>query len=143
MKLTDHFTLEELTHSQTAARLGLDNEPSPDVVDALTRTAHGLEMVRVLLQAPILVSSGYRSPLVNRAVGGSPNSQHIKGEAADFTAPGFGQPEMIVRAILRSTRPIPFDQVIVEFGRWVHISFSKTPRRQALVIDHAGARVFA
>lgn len=143
MNLSDHFTLDELTFSQTAARLGLDNTPSDEVVQALTRTAHGLEMVRAYLQAPVLVSSGYRSPLVNRAVGGSPNSQHIKGEAADFTAPGFGQPEMIVRAILRSTRPIPFDQVIVEFGRWVHISFSKTPRRQALVIDHAGARVFA
>lgn len=143
MNLTDHFTLEELTHSQTAARLGLDNEPPPDVVDALTRTAHGLEMVRVLLQAPILVSSGYRSPLVNRAVGGAANSQHILGEAADFTAPGFGPPEMIVRAIMRSTRPIPYDQLIVEFGRWVHISFSRSPRHQALVIDHDGTRAFA
>jgi len=142
MNLTDHFTLEELTHSQTAARLGLDNEPSPAVVDALTRTAHGLEMVRVLLQAPILVSSGYRSPLVNRAVGGAANSQHILGEAADFTAPGFGPPEMIVRAIMRSTRPIPYDQLIVEYGRWVHISFSREPRHQALVIDHSGTWVF-
>lgn len=142
MNLTDHFTLEELTHSQTAARLGLDNEPPPDVVDALTRTAHGLEMVRVLLQAPILVSSGYRSPKVNRAVGGAANSQHILGEAADFTAPGFGPPEMIVRAIMRSTRPIPYDQLIVEYGRWVHISFSREPRHQALVIDHSGTWVF-
>lgn len=143
MKLTDHFTLEELTHSQTAARLGLDNDPPPDVVDALTRTAHGLEMVRVLLQAPILVSSGYRSPLVNRAVGGAANSQHILGEAADLTAPGFGPPEMIVRAIMISTRPIPYDQLIVEYGRWVHISFSREPRHQALVIDHSGTRAFA
>ena len=138
MNLTDHFTLEELTLSQTAARLGLDNEPPPAVVDALTRTAHGLEMVRVLLQAPILISSGYRSQYVNRAVGGAANSQHILGEAADFTAPGFGPPEMIVRAIMRSTRPIPYDQLIVEFGNWVHISFSREPRHQALVIDHSG-----
>ena len=143
MKLADHFTLEELTHSQTAARLGLDNDPPPDVVDTLTRTAHGLEMVRVLLQAPILVSSGYRSPKVNRAVGGAANSQHILGEAADFTAPGFGDPTEIVRAIMRSTRPIPYDQLIVEFGRWVHISFSRSPRHQALVIDHDGTRAFA
>ena len=142
MNVTNHFTLEELTFSQTAARLGLNNEPPPDVVDALTRTAHGLEMVRVLLQAPILVSSGYRSPRVNRAVGGAANSQHILGEAADFTAPGFGPPEMIVRAIMRSTRPIPYDQLIVEFGRWVHISFSREPRHQALVIDHDGTQAF-
>ena len=141
MNLTDHFTLEEITFSQTAARLGLDNTPSEAVIAALTRTAHGLEMVRVLLQAPILVSSGYRSRLVNRAVGGAANSQHILGEAADFTAPGFGPPEMIVRAIMRSTRPIPYDQLIVEFGRWVHISFAREPRRQALAIDHDGTTV--
>ena len=143
MRLTDHFTLDELTHSQTAARLGLANDPPPDVVQTLIGTAHGLEMVRALLQAPILISSGYRSPLVNRAVGGSPNSQHILGEAADFTAPGFGDPTEIVRAIMRSTRPIPYDQLIVEFGRWVHISFSRSPRHQALVIDHDGTRAFA
>jgi zinc D-Ala-D-Ala carboxypeptidase len=143
VNLSDHFTLDELTFSQTAARLGLDNTPSDDVVQALKRTAHGLEMVRAYLQAPVLVSSGYRSPLVNRAVGGAPNSQHMRGEAADFTAPGFGQPEMIMRAILRSTRPIPFDQCILEYGRWVHISFCKEPRRQALVVDHSGTRVFA
>jgi zinc D-Ala-D-Ala carboxypeptidase len=81
MRLTDHFTLDELTHSQTAARLGLANDPPPDVVQTLIGTAHGLEMVRALLQAPLLISSGYRSPLVNRAVGGSPNSQHITGHA--------------------------------------------------------------
>lgn len=143
MNLTDHFTLEEFTLSQTAARLGLDNTPSDEVIEALTRTAHGLEMVRALLQAPILISSGYRAPLVNRAVGGAANSQHIVGEAADFTAPGFGPPEMVVRAIMRSIRPIPFDQLIVEFGRWVHISFAREPRHQALVIDHGGTRAFA
>lgn len=142
MNLTDHFTLEELTLSQTAARLGLDNTPPDAVVKALTATAHGLEMVRALLQAPILISSGYRSAQVNKAVGGAPNSQHITGEAVDFTAPGFGDPVSIIRAIVRSTRPIPYDQAILEFDRWVHISFSKTPRHQALIIDHTGTRPF-
>ena len=66
--------------------LGLANDPPPDVVQTLIGTAHGLEMVRALLQAPILISSGYRSPKVNRAVGGSPNSQHITGHAVDLAA---------------------------------------------------------
>ena len=142
MKLTNHFTLEEMTVSQTAARLGLNNEPPEDVVKTLMATAHGLEMVRALLQAPILISSGYRALLVNRAVGGSPNSQHITGHAADFTAPGFGRPADVVRAIVAHPE-IPFDQCILEFGRWCHISFTRNPRRQALVIDHDGTRAFA
>lgn len=145
MNLTTHFTLEELTASQTAARLGLDNDPPPSVMQSLERTAHGLEMVRALLQSPILISSGYRSPLVNRAVGGAPNSQHIQGEAVDFIAPSYGNPASIVLAIRERGRAIPYDQVILEFGRWVHISFVAGPggRKQALIIDNQGTRPFA
>jgi zinc D-Ala-D-Ala carboxypeptidase len=145
MRLTDHFTLDELTASQTAARLGMDNDPPPAVIDALRRTAHGLEMVRALLQAPIVVSSGYRSPLVNRAVGGAAGSQHQTGEAVDFIAPGFGSPAEVVQAIVKHGDVIPFDQVILEYGRWCHISFitPQAGRRQALVIDNHGTRAFA
>lgn len=140
MNLSPHFTLEELTLSQTAARLGLDNTPPPDVVDNLKRTAIGLELVRNLVGCPISVSSGYRSPLVNKAVGGASQSQHLTGQAADITAPGYGSPDALVRAIVGSQ--IPFDQVIREFDSWCHISFSPTPRRQALIIDHSGTRAF-
>lgn len=144
MNLTTHFTLDELTASQTAARLGMDNTPPPAVVEALRRTAHGLEMVRTLIQSPIIVSSGYRAPLVNKAVGGAPNSQHQTGEAVDFIAPGYGSPADVVRAIVMRGHDIRFDQVIVEFGRWVHISFTAgAGRRQALVIDHDGTRPYA
>lgn len=137
--LSPHFTLDELTVSQTAARLGLDNDPGPEVLAALKRTALGLEAVRVRLGgAPILVSSGYRSPAVNAAVGGSPSSQHMRGEAVDFTSPRFGTPRQIVDALADSD--VPYDQLILEFGRWVHISFSGTPRRHALVIDRSGTR---
>lgn len=147
MNLSPHFTLAELTHSQTAARLGLDNDPPPDVLENLRRTALGLEMVRALVGAPVVVSSGYRSPQVNRAVGGAKASQHLTGQAADITAPGFGTPAELVRAIVGSQ--IPYDQCILEFpgptgkGGWCHISFAEAPRREALVIDHDGARAFA
>jgi hypothetical protein len=142
MKLSTHFSLAEFTTSQTAARRGIDNTPPPEVIAALHRTALGLEMVRALIQAPIQITSGYRSPALNKAVGGSRNSQHTRGEAADIVAPGFGTPADLVKIIV--ARPeIAFDQCILEFGSWCHISFTDKPRRQALVIDRTGTRVFA
>lgn len=137
--LSPHFTVDELTHSQTAARLGLDNDPGAEVLTALKHTALGLEAVRVRLGgAPILISSGYRSPAVNQAVGGSLASQHMRGEAVDFTAPGFGNPRQIVDALADSS--VPYDQLILEFNSWVHISFAARPRHLALIIDRAGIR---
>lgn len=137
--LSPHFTLDELTHSQTAARMGLSNDPGPEALAALKRTALGLEAVRIRLGgAPILISSGYRAPKVNEAVGGSKTSQHMTGQAVDFTAPRFGNPRQIVDALADSE--VPFDQLILEFDRWVHMSFSDKPRHMALVIDHKGTR---
>lgn len=139
MKLSEHFTLDEFTSSQTATRCGINNAPQAEYMPALERTAQGMEMVReVLGDVPILVSSGYRSPELNMLVNGSHGSQHLLGEACDFTAPAFGSPEEIMRAIIKSE--VPYDQLIYEFGRWVHISFSLQNRRQKLVIDHAGTR---
>lgn len=134
--LSPHFSLAELTASDTAARQGIDNTPPADVLETLKRTAVGLEAVRALLGAPLHVSSGYRSPALNKIVGGQPNSQHCKGEAVDFTAQQFGAPEQIVARLVSSQ--LAYDQVILEFGRWVHISFGGRMRRQALVIDRAG-----
>ena len=140
MNLSPHFTLAELTVSQTASRKGLDNTPPPDALANLKRTALGLEAVRIMLGAPISISSGYRSPAVNKAVGGAVNSQHLTGQAVDLICPGFGKPERVVKAILASG--LKFDQVIVEFDAWVHLSFSDTPRMQALIIDRKGTRPF-
>ena len=139
MNISTHFSLDEFTHSQTAARQGIDNAPGAEVILRLQRTALGLELVRTLLGAPIIISSGYRSPALNKAVGGAANSQHMTGEAVDFTCPGFGTPAQVVAAIKRST--IPFGQAIVEFDRWTHISFDQNNRRQALVIDANGTRL--
>lgn len=138
MNLTPHFTLEELTASQSAARLGLDNTPPPPMIDALRRTAQLLEQVRALLGKPILVSSGYRAPEVNRAVRGAANSAHMLGCAADFSCPSFGSPLAICREIAGSD--IAYDQLIHEFRAWVHIAWSPQPRRMVLTIDGAGTR---
>jgi zinc D-Ala-D-Ala carboxypeptidase len=138
MNLSPHFTLTELTSSQAAARMGLDNTPPAEMVAALRRTAQLLEQVRTLLGKPVLVSSGYRSPQVNRAIGGAANSAHMLGCAADFSCPSFGSPIEICRAVADSD--ISFDQLIHEFRAWVHIAWAPSPRRQLLTIDGAGTR---
>jgi hypothetical protein len=134
--LTEHFTLDELVLSQTAARNGIDNTPPADVVRNLRRLAAALEDVRTLLgDVPILISSGYRSPALNKAVGGAKNSAHMVGLAADFTAPGFGTVMQVARAI--ATSEMPYDQVIHEFGTWVHMSLAvddSEPRGERLSI---------
>lgn len=137
--LSPHFTLAEFTASETAARRGIDNTPPPAVMAALLKTAQGMEAVRVRLGgAPITVSSGFRSLELNRAIGSRDTSQHVKGEACDFICPRFGTPRQVVDAIKDSG--IEFDQLILEFNRWVHISFTDKPRHQVLVIDRDGTR---
>lgn len=133
MNLSEHFTLHELTFSQAAARRGLDNAPTPRIVENLQFLAGNLERVRTLLKARVVVSSGYRSVPVNTAVGGSVSSQHRFGLAADFTAPSFGTPFDVAQAILASD--LAFDQLIYEFENWVHISFVRNdPRRDAKTV---------
>ena len=144
MRLSENFSLEELTASETAARKGIDNTPSEEVIDNLKRLAAALQEVRALLNhRAILVSSGYRSPELNQAVGGSATSDHCKGLAADFICPSYGTPNDIVRAIAASD--LSFKQVIREFDRWVHLSIpeeGQEPRKQALIIDREGTRAY-
>lgn len=132
-KISDFFTLEELTGSEYAARHGIDNTPSDEVVAKLADTAKEMDKVRRLLGRPIFVSSGYRCLKLNRALNSKDTSQHIKGEAIDFTCPGFGTPQQVFDKVRLSC--IEFDQLIVECGRWVHISFSQKNRRQCLAFD--------
>ena len=129
MQLSEHFSLEELTFSQTATRKGINNEPSEAVKANLAVLAKGLERVRAILLSPLHISSGYRSVELNRAIGGTSKSAHINGYAADFTAPAFGNPEAIVRQLKRTG--IKCDQCIME-GTWVHISFAPEMRNQFL-----------
>ena len=133
MKLSEHFHLSEFTTSQAAARRGLDNTPPPQVVAALKDLCiNVLEPVRKQF-GRVNVSSGYRSPAVNRAVGGSATSQHVLGEAADIECPGVSNHEL-ARWIARN---VDFDQLILEFytpgqpnSGWVHVSWRRSGRRK-------------
>lgn len=141
MKITKHFNLEELTHSETAIRLGYDQSPSSEVLDNLFFLAGELEHVRNLLGHPMLISSGYRSLPLNRHLGSKDTSAHTKGLAVDFIAPSYGNPESIVKAIFKSN--IEYDQLILEYNRWVHLAFAReNPRNQSLIIDKEGVRPF-
>lgn len=139
MNLTAHFTLEELTSSEVGARKGLDNTPPPEIVPILTQTAQGLERIRTLVGQPLHVNSGYRSPKVNAAVGSHPGSQHTKGEAADIVCHGM-TPKELAELIVVERVNLGVDQVILEFGQWVHVSFTESPRHAVLTIDSEGTR---
>ena len=141
MKLTEHFTLEELTFTEHRQ---FDNTPNEEQAANLRRLARLLEEVRTLFNgSPILINSAFRSKAVNDAVGSKDSSQHRLGCAADFRIPGL-TPDQIVRVIINSV--LPYDQVIREFDRWTHISIPNTlalvPRRQALIIDRQGTRAY-
>ena len=131
MKLSPHFDLAEFTISQTASRLKLDNTPDADTIERLKITAEAMEEVRALLGKPILISSGYRSPAVNKAVGSSSTSGHVKGWAVDFICPSFGTVKAVCRVLAKSK--IDFDQLIEE-GSWIHISFDPRMRREVLTM---------
>lgn len=144
MNLSAHFTLDEMTASETAERNGWDNTPNDKELDNLKRLCGLLEQVKTALGGkPIMVNSAYRSKQVNDAVGSRDTSQHRIGCAADIRVPGM-TPDQVVRAVIAAK--IPYDQIIREFDRWTHISVPNeeddTPRQQALIIDKQGTRTF-
>lgn len=140
MNLSEHFTLDEFTASQTAARRGIDNTPCQAAIDNLKRLCVLLEQVRMLFGKPVSISSGYRCSQLNMMIGGQEKSQHVLGCAADFNIQGVSLND-IISAIIAND--LPFDQIIHEFDSWVHISvpsYSQPPRKQALIIDKQGTR---
>ena len=139
--MTPHFTLAELTHTDHRT---LDNTPTPGEVANLTRLAALLERVKVALDGkPVLVNSAFRSAAVNAAVGSKDTSQHRLGCAADIRVPGM-TPRQVVEACIAAK--IPFDQIILEFDAWTHISIPNSadaiPRNSRLIIDKTGVRSF-
>lgn len=141
-KLTEHFTLEELTYTDHRE---FDNMPNEQETKNLERLALFLEQVKETLGGkPIMVNSAFRSKQVNDAVGSKDTSQHRVGCAADIRVPGM-TPDQVVKAIIASH--LPYDQIIREFDRWTHISVpnnpTDNPRRQALIIDKTGTRQYA
>ena len=133
--LSANFSLNEFTRSQTAARLGIPMEVPVDgqIFGALTRLCTQLlQPLRNILGRSVYVTSGYRPPILNRKIGGSRKSQHIKGEAADIVVTGV-KPLEVCQAVVHLG--LPFDQLIHEFGRWTHISVApeyRAPRAGVL-----------
>lgn len=165
MQLSPHFNLEELIESREARVYGIDNTPDEAVIERLKYTASQLEHVRLVLGAPLIITSGYRCPALNCVTGGAmtkesleklvnnfpgkevvrqaylrlsehrynaADSQHMRGEAVDCISPRFGSPIAVCRAVEASD--VRFDQLIYEYGGWMHISFvaDRKPRRQVL-----------
>ena len=142
MNLSEHFTHEELTHTDHRQ---FDNTPNSDELANLKRLASFLEQVKTVLGGkPIIVNSAFRSKQVNDAVGSKDTSQHRIGCAADIRVPNM-TPDEVVKAIMAAG--IGYDQIIREFDRWTHISVPNhpedKPRQQALIIDKMGTRQYA
>lgn len=131
-----YFTISELTKSATAQRLGIDNTASPEVASNLTALVHNvLDPLREAWGAPIIVTSGYRSPKLNSAVGGAKSSQHLKGEAADIRTVSDKPSDNKKLFDLIIKLKLPYDQLIDEYGyNWIHVSYGSRHRRQILHI---------
>lgn len=129
MKLSTHFTLDEAEVTQT----GIPNRIPKELIGAAVHTASKMELVREILGAPILINSWYRSPAVNKKVGGVANSDHQLAVAVDFRSPRFGTPYEIAKLLAQKVGILNYDQLIFE-QTWVHISFrtDRTPRNQNL-----------
>lgn len=140
MNLTEHFTVEELTYSETAIRLGYNNNPDEETLENLRLLCvNVLEPLRNILNVPIKINSGYRSKLTNAAVGGVVTSQHCKGEAADTVAIGITIKDYYnkVKQLINDGKIIA-DQVIYEYNSWVHISYNKEHNRKQFLIKETG-----
>ena len=129
-----YFTIEELTRSTTAQLRDIDNTPSQQVIENLTALVYNvLDPLRAAWGKPIHVNSGYRCPALNKAVGGVPASQHMKGEAADITA-GNRTSNRKLYSLLRNLE-LPVDQAINEHDfQWIHISYGPRHRRHFFAI---------
>ena len=124
--LTPNFNLDEFIISQAAERFGYNNSPNEQVISNLRDLCiHVLQPLREIVRIPVVISSGYRSPTVNAVIGGQYHSQHLEGKAADFSVPGMTLSEVFNTVY----KYLPYDQLIYEFGRWIHVSYNGTKNR--------------
>lgn len=146
-KLTDHFNWGEVTASDTAKRLGLKNTPTPEAAENLKALFNNvIEPLRVAYGRPLQINSGYRSPAVNKAVGGVATSQHTTGQACDIepVAPGYEKDFCLF--VISKINELPIDQAIIEFAdgqgrpKWMHISHTANPRRNILLAEKQNGR---
>ena len=142
MNLSTHFTLEELTVSNKAKSLKIDNTPTPEILENLKALALALELARSVIGKPLKISSAYRCPALNMAVRGSKSSAHMLGYAADFTVDGM-TPRQVCEKIIAAG--LHQDQIILESvsttnpdGLWVHYGISKGTMRNQVLTMKAG-----
>lgn len=132
MRLSQHFTLAEFERSMVATRLGIDNTMPPElIVRAANLCSSVLEVVRGHYGQPVIVHSGYRCPELNKAIGGSPKSQHMRGEAADFHVHGHDN----LKVAEWMADNLDFDQLIME-GTWIHVSYREGANRNEVLTAH-------
>lgn len=139
--MTEHFTLEELSRSETATRKGIDNSIPYEYLPNAKRVAETLEIIRAHF-GPVRVTSCYRGVELNRIIGGSPTSAHCRAMAADFEVPSYANID-VARWCADNLKN--YDQIIYEFGPsgWVHIGLADKPRRQLLTaVKRAGKTVY-
>jgi len=144
-QLSPHFSLREFTASQTAAQYNIDNSLPVNLLENAVHTCQQLEKIRAILgNNPLIITSGWRTPTLNKAVGGSASSDHATARAVDIRCPQFGTARSVARALVASN--IEFDQLILESptlpSAWVHIGFRKGANRQQVLTKFAGDKTY-
>lgn len=128
--LGKNFTLKEFIHSDTALACGISNYPTKDEIDNIEQlVVNCLQPIRDYYKKPLIITSGFRCKKLNEKIRGAANSQHTKGQAADFIIKGIPLKEIInwVR------KNIKFDQLILEKNQWIHISYNKDKNRNQVL----------
>ena len=147
--MTPNFTLAEFVASDTAARRNIDNRLPEALAPAALSTLEMMERIRAHLSTvagrdiPVRITSGYRSPALNLAIGGSSTSDHTRAQAVDWRAPTFGTPLECCRALAPHVSTLGIGQLIHEFGAWVHVSTAipAKPLNRIITIAHSGVTV--
>jgi zinc D-Ala-D-Ala carboxypeptidase len=141
VNLSTHFSLEEFT---ATAHRGIDNSLPDRLLADARQTCELMERIRAHLGGvPIIVTSGYRCPQLNRAIGSADTSDHIRALAVDFKAPAFGTPYEVAKELARHVEDLGIGQLIHEFGSWVHVStrVPSNPVNRVITISKRGTEV--
>jgi hypothetical protein len=140
--MTPHFSLGDFTQSDTADRLGIDNTLPDELYDNALKTCEMLERIRFHLNAPVIVTSGYRCEALNKAIGSKPGSDHTLALAADIKAPKAGSPSKVAKELAAVIDVLGIGQLILEFGSWCHVSVARPDKasNRIITIDKSGVR---